>query len=140
MFKSFRGLLSQNTSLFICSNSKQVVHGLFKIIQNYIKKRIKNKKLLVNMCFYRLWFNLPFNKAVSTNIAKLFLRLINRHFPKSHRLHKIFNRKTISRLHNIKVRSTSCNQLTLCNCQVKEEPPMDGKFQTMDATYNCCVT
>ena len=42
--------------------------------------------------------------------------------------------------HNSKITSTSCNQLTLCNCRVKEECPMDGKCQTMDAVYDCRVT
>ena len=42
--------------------------------------------------------------------------------------------------HNGKITSTSCNQLTLCNCPVKEECPMDGKCQTMDAVYGYRVT
>ena len=45
LLKCFRGLVLQNT-LYICS--KQVVHGLFKIIQNYISNAINNKKLLVS--------------------------------------------------------------------------------------------
>ena len=32
----------QSTSLYICSNSKYVVHGLFKIIQNYVNNKINN--------------------------------------------------------------------------------------------------
>ena len=66
---------------------------------------------------------------------------------------KFFNRKTVKisyssmqnmskiyKGHNSKITFTSCNQLTLCNCWVKEECPMDGKCQTMDAVYNCSVT
>ena len=100
-----------------------------------------------------IWFNSPFNKAVSTNIAKIFLWLINRHFPKSHRLHKIFNRNTakvsyscmqsmpkIYKRHNSKITSTRSNQLTLCNCRAKGECPMNVTCQTMDAVYDCCVT
>ena len=100
-----------------------------------------------------IWFNSPFNKAVSTNIAKIILRLINTHFPKSHSLHKIFNRNTVkvsyscmrnmSKIHtrhNSNITSTPCNRLTLCNSRIKEECPMDGKCQTMDAFYDCCVT
>ena len=30
----------QNTSLYICSNSKYNVYGLFKILQNYINNKI----------------------------------------------------------------------------------------------------
>ena len=42
-------------------------------------------------------------------------------------------------MHNSKIKSTPCNQLTLCNCRVIEECPMDGKCQTMDAVYGCSV-
>ena len=41
-------MLLQNTSLYICSNSKYVVHGLFKIIQNYVNNEINNKFFLVS--------------------------------------------------------------------------------------------
>ena len=50
-----------------------------------------------------IWFNPPFNKNVSTIIAKTFLQLIKKHFPKSNRLHKIFNKN------NVKV-SYSCTE------------------------------
>ena len=42
LFRSFRRLLLQNTSSNICSISKQVVHGIFKIIQNYDNNKINN--------------------------------------------------------------------------------------------------
>ena len=42
--------------------------------------------------------------------------------------------------HNSKITSIPCNQLALCNCRVKEECPIDGKFQTMDEVYDCRVT
>ena len=92
-------------------------------------------------------------KAVSTNIAKILLQLINRHFPKSHRLDKIFNRITVTvsysciqnmskiyKRQNSKITSTPCNQLTLCICREKGECRMEGKNQTMDAVYECHVT
>ena len=41
------------------------------------------------------WFNPPFNINVTTNVAKTFLILIDKHFPKNKRLSKIFNRNTI---------------------------------------------
>ena len=34
-----------------------------------------------------IWFNPPFNKAVSTNIAKKFLDLIDKHFPRGHKFY-----------------------------------------------------
>ena len=42
--------------------------------------------------------------------------------------------------HNSKITSLWRNQLTLCNCSVKEQCPMDDKCQTMDAVYDCSVT
>ena len=42
-----------------------------------------------------IWFNPPFNKNIKTNIGKTFLKLIDKHFPRSSKLHKIFNRNTI---------------------------------------------
>ena len=42
-----------------------------------------------------IWFNSPFNINVATNLAKTFLTLIDKHFPKNKKLSKIFNRNTI---------------------------------------------
>ena len=41
-----------------------------------------------------IWFNPPFSKSVSTNVATTFLQLVMKHFPTSHKLHKIFNFNT----------------------------------------------
>ena len=121
----------------------------FKVDFKYTKNQQQKPK---NRSRNIIWFNPPFNKAVSTNIAKIFLRLINRHFPKSHRLRKIFNRNTVKvsyscmqnmskifKGHNSKIIFTPCNQLTLCNCRVNGECPMDDKCQTMDAVHDCRV-
>ena len=42
-----------------------------------------------------LWFNPPWNAAVSTNVAARFLRLIDKHFDKLSPFHKHFNRKMV---------------------------------------------
>ena len=34
-----------------------------------------------------IWFNPPFSKTVITNIGRKFLYLVNKYFPKSHKLH-----------------------------------------------------
>ena len=54
------------------------------------------------------WFNPPFSQTVKTKIANLFFRLLNKHFPKSHLLHKIFNRNTI------KVSYSCMNNVSKC--------------------------
>ena len=42
-----------------------------------------------------IWFNPPFIKSISTNVAKTFLQLVTKHFPRCQKLHKIFNRNTV---------------------------------------------
>ena len=46
----------------------------------------------------------------------------------------------MSKEHNTKITSTPCNQVTLGDCRVKEECPMDGKCSTINAAYDCRVT
>ena len=91
-----------------------------------------------------VWFNPPFNKAVSVNAAKIFIQLINTHFSKSHSLHKIFNRNTvkvsyscmqnISKIykgHTSKITSTLCNQLTLCRVKEKSRQQMPNYVHSL---------
>ena len=42
-----------------------------------------------------LWFNPPYSKSVETNIDKLYLCLISKPFPPTHKYRKIFNGNTI---------------------------------------------
>ena len=42
-----------------------------------------------------IWFNPPFGLNGKTNIDKVFLKLVRKHFPRSHNFNKIFNLKTI---------------------------------------------
>ena len=42
-----------------------------------------------------IWYNPPFSKNIKRNVGKCFLSFIDQHFPKSHSLHKIFNRNTL---------------------------------------------
>ena len=42
-----------------------------------------------------IWFNPPFIRFVSTNVAKRFVQFLDKHFPPSNILHKIFNRNII---------------------------------------------
>ena len=47
-----------------------------------------------------IWFNPPFNKSVKTNVAKIFFRFSDKHFPRTNRLNKMFNRKTVKVSYN----------------------------------------
>ena len=42
-----------------------------------------------------IWFNPPFSKSVKTNLGKEFFKLLKRHFPKCHKMSKIFNKNTV---------------------------------------------
>ena len=95
---SIQARLSKNSSdKEICNTAKcgykdALKKSEFNVDFKYIKNQRKKTK---NRSRNIIWFNPPFNKAVSTNIEKIFLRLINRHFPKFHRLHKVFSRNTV---------------------------------------------
>ena len=41
-----------------------------------------------------IWYNIPFDIQVKTNNGKTFLQLLDRNFPRHHRLHNIINRNT----------------------------------------------
>ena len=47
------------------------------------KKKIRKRKII--------WFNPPFSRNVKTKIGKIFIKLIEEHFPTHHKFHKIFN-------------------------------------------------
>ena len=43
-----------------------------------------------------VWFNPSYSQNIRTNFAESFLCLIDKHFLKSHKLHKIFNRNNLT--------------------------------------------
>ena len=100
-----------------------------------------------------IWFNPPFSRDVSTNVAKKFLQFLEKHFRPSNSLHKIFNRNTIKvsycctqnlgniiKSHNEKLISSN-NQIVLpCDCRRKEECPLEGKCRANDVVYKCIAS
>ena len=50
-----------------------------------------NKKTKRNI----IWFNPPYSKNVVTKVGHYFLKLLDKHFLRHHKLHKIFNRNTV---------------------------------------------
>ena len=60
-------------------------------LQKEISREKKNRQRRRNI----IWFHPPFSQTVKTNIARLFLRLLGKHFPCLHILRKLFNRNTI---------------------------------------------
>ena len=95
---------------------------------------------------------------MSTNIVKIFLKLVDKHFPRIHRLHKTFNRnihKTFNR-NTIKVSysyminvqqlrqkhknfiENKKNETThSCNCRDKNGCPLNRNCRTKNVNYKC---
>ena len=107
-----------------------------------LKYQEPNKSKKRNRSRNEVYFNPPFSKSVKSNVIKLFLNLIDRHFPPGHILHKCFNRNTVKAtyctltnmeqnigIHNAKILSAGCSdeQLIGCNCRNKELCPIPGE-------------
>ena len=100
---------------------------------NTVKDKRKRKRKII-------WFTLQFSLNIKSNISKSFLKLIDKHFPKGIRLHKVFNRNTVkvsySCLPNISRIITAHNKniikkeenknIKSCNCHVKDFCPLNG--------------
>ena len=103
-----------------------------------------------------LWFNPPWTANLKTNVGRLFLNLVKKHFPPSSPLHKLFNTKNmkigyscfpnmqaIISSHNKKVTGTSRNVLPVrsCNCGKKaDECPLQGQCLHKEIVYKAVVS
>ena len=47
-----------------------------------------------------IWFNPPYSVNIKTDVGKLFMRLIDKHFPCHHKYHKPFNRNNVKLSYN----------------------------------------
>ena len=100
-----------------------------------------------------LWFNPPYSVSVDTNIGHKFLNLLDKHFPKTHKLHKILNRNcvkvsyscmgniaTIIKSHNKQImqkhlQSQEEPDPRTCNCRSKEACPLEGSCLSESLVY-----
>ena len=100
-----------------------------------------------------IWSNPPYSKNVKTNVVRKFLQLIDKHFPKSSRLHTIFNRnnnkvsyscmrnvKTSISNHNNQVLKQRAEPPTCCNCRSPSECPLNGKCLAESLVYKAEIT
>ena len=84
---------------------------------------------------------------MKSNIDRIFLRLLSKHFRRNHTIQKIFNRNTVkikySCLSNISFIISSHNRNILlpkqqsfgCDCRGKNEWPLNGECQTPSVIY-----
>ena len=104
-----------------------------------------------------LWFNPPFSSEVTTNITRLFLNMLSKHFPSGTELHKILNKnnvkisycttqnmKSIVDSHNRKILAGKKHEEDqgLCNClkSRKGNCPLQGKCLTKNLVYRADIT
>ena len=116
---------------------KSLQESGYKTSMSYAQTGVKTNK---NRNRNIICFNPPFNQNVKTNIGKIFLKLIKKHFPNHHRLHKIFNLNTIKlsnscmrnmssfmKQHNHNILSSPPNnEERSCNCKNKDNCPLAG--------------
>ena len=100
-----------------------------------------------------IWFNPLYSQSVITNVAKCFLKLLDHHFPKSNKLHKVFNRNTVKvtysctenissiiNSHTKKLMKNNAANTKPCNCRTKSTYPLNDQCQTQDIVYKCTVS
>ena len=109
------------------------------------KKRTRKRNIL--------WFNPPWNDEVATNIARKFLNMIEKHFPKKSEFHKYFNKNNIkvsystmpnmasiiARHNKALTRPPFQTNQTPCNCRKPNKCAMKGKCLTENIVYKCEV-
>ena len=113
--------------------------------ENTINNKNKRKRNIT-------WYNPPYSKSVITNIGKIFLKMIKKHFPKQNPLSKIFNKNTLKISYkcvkNINTIIASHNKHILtpkstshgCNCSNNRICPLDGKCLTPKVIYKAEIT
>ena len=99
-----------------------------------------------------IWYNPPYSVNVKMNIGKLFFRLSQKHFPKTHKFYKTFNKNCVklsySSMCNIASIISSHNKSVLrpiiqdhgCNCRQKNDCPIQNKCLTPNIVYEATVT
>ena len=116
----------------------------FNAIDN--KKKARKRKIL--------WFNPPFSEHVTTNIGRSFLKLLDKHFPRGHRLRKIChcnnikvsyscmpNMAAVIFQHNKQLLKGKGKDKTVksCNCRVKSECSQNGNCLERAIVYCASV-
>ena len=126
--------LEYEEALKKCGHTTKLTYAPPNHEQNKVRRKRKRKTI---------WFN-----TLSTNAAKTFLNLIEKHFPRSSKLHKIFNKNTVKvsysctqkmsqiiKGHNKKMVQKETQEALVCNCRVKTECPLNGDCRKESVIY-----
>ena len=133
-------------------STRQSARALKKVSSGLATKKI----LLIKKIHHKdkekyLWFNSPYGVSMETNIEKFFLKLIGKHFPKTFKFHKIFNKNNVKvsyscllyfanmiKLHNNRIfyEETAQGQHK-CNCWQKDVGPLVGNCLGKELIHQC---
>ena len=101
-----------------------------------------------------IYFNPPYNAAVTSNIGRKFLALLDKHFPPHNKYHKLFNRNTVKisyscspsmgaiiSTHNKNLLNKARNQTEPLRCNFRNQCPMDrtGDCRRANVVYKATV-
>ena len=128
--KKIPSMVSRRISDVSCD--KEYFHKAIQFTSTPPPRRNRNRK--------NIWFNPPYSINVKTNIGRIFLRLIDKHFPRHHIYHKLFNRNnlritscvpnlaSVIRNHNTSLlNDPTPTDIKECSCRQKAECSLDKK-------------
>ena len=102
-----------------------------------------------------VWFNSTFSSNVKTNVGKLFLAHLQKHFPQDHKYSKLLNKNNVkisySCMPNLKstIQNHNANLLSKnstpvaassCSCRQKSECPLNNKCLSESLVYKAAVS
>ena len=116
--------------------------------QPKVNKRTRKRNII--------WLNPRYDQSVKTNIGSEFLKILDKCFPATNKLNKIFNHNTVklsySCMPNVKTTIEGNNKKILrnsksmakterkCNCPKNVECPLNSKCLSKDIVYRATVT
>ena len=153
---SSKQLFDSAVNKYNCALRNSGYKNQLKFVENSRSSKKKNRRKRDV-----IYFNPPFCRTIKSNIGRMFLSLVDKHFPRSHVYHSIFNRNTLkisySCMSNLKSIIQSHNRRVLkefdnkqgdnknenvksCNCRDKAACPLEGKCGTRNVVYKAEVT
>ena len=156
--KTTQQRLSNNSSNETIFNEAAPLHkkGLSETAYDAKLKYNPNKKTKQKNTKEKIiWFNLPYTKNVVTKVGHYFLKLLNKYFPRHHKLHKVFNKNTVKVSYSCTKNITSiinchnkkdlhqnrpCPNERKCNCIRKEVCPLNRNCQAENIIYEATIT
>ena len=148
-----------SSSIRILNNSKDLYDNALSAsgFQQRIKFEQHNTSTTPNRNRKRniIWFNPTYSANVTTKIGNNFLQILDKHLPKSHKFHELFNRSNVKfsysslpsfaniiNSHNKKIlrQEEMVSPKPHCSCRVKESCPLNGDCLQSSVAYGCKIT